>query len=166
MSKKHINYLAHPFISADISIFHRKWANFVISRNTEIDCILINSFYFFFGLFKDFFIKKGCNFDDVSKIGPLCLCKIKLFRNKSYDVETSDHGATNKILSRGSNYIIDVTIWPKIGKYNILKRKVIIIRSALLRKIQFFDECFWFRFNNLGLALGTTLKISSLRQMG
>ena len=95
-----------------------------------------------------------------------CLCKIKLFRNKSYDVKTSDHDATNKILSRGSNYIIDVAIWPKIGKYNILMRKVIIIRNTLLRKIQFFDECFWFRFNNLGLALGTTLKISSCTTNG
>ena len=107
-------------------------------------------------------LRKGYNFDDGSKIGPLCLCKIKLFRNKSYDVETSDHDATNKILSRGSNYVIDIAIWPKIGKYNILKRKVIIIR----RKTQFFDECFWFRFNNLGLALGTTLKISSCTTNG
>ena len=34
----------HTPISAEISIFHRKPANFVISRNTDIDCILIHSF--------------------------------------------------------------------------------------------------------------------------
>ena len=34
----------HTPISAEISIFHRKPANFVISRNTDIDCILIRSF--------------------------------------------------------------------------------------------------------------------------
>ena len=95
-----------------------------------------------------------------------CLCKIKLFRNKSYDVKTSDHDTTNKILSRGSNYIIDVAIWPKIGKYNILKRKVIIIRSTLLRKINFLEGCFWFRFNNLGLVLGMTLKIPGCTTKG
>ena len=30
--------------SRDISIFHRKQANFAISRNTDIDCILVHDF--------------------------------------------------------------------------------------------------------------------------
>ena len=64
------------------------------------------------------------------------------------------------------DYIIDVVIWPKIGEYNILKRKVIIIRSTLLRKINFLEGCFWFRFNNLGLALGMTLKIPGCTTKG
>ena len=33
-----------PVTSADISIFHWKSANFVISRNTDIDCILVHDF--------------------------------------------------------------------------------------------------------------------------
>ena len=37
----------HPLSSADISIFHRKLANFAISRNTDIDFILIHNFLFF-----------------------------------------------------------------------------------------------------------------------
>ena len=41
------NYVTHPLTSADISIFHRQSANFVISRNTDIDCILVHIFYFF-----------------------------------------------------------------------------------------------------------------------
>ena len=37
-------HVAHPFSSADISIFHGKKANFLISRNTDTDCILIQNF--------------------------------------------------------------------------------------------------------------------------
>ena len=46
-SKKYMNHVTHPLSSADISIFHRKSANFAISRNADIDCILIHNFYLF-----------------------------------------------------------------------------------------------------------------------
>ena len=46
-SKKYMNHVTHPLSSADISIFQRKSANFAISRNTDIDCILIHDFYLF-----------------------------------------------------------------------------------------------------------------------
>ena len=36
------------------------------------------------------------------------LLKIRVFRNKGYDVINSVHEVTNKFLSRGQNYIIDV----------------------------------------------------------
>ena len=36
--------MTHPLNSADISIFHRKSANFAISRNTGIDYILAHNF--------------------------------------------------------------------------------------------------------------------------
>ena len=36
------------------------------------------------------------------------LLKIRVFWNKGYDVIIFTHDVTNKILSRGSNYIIDV----------------------------------------------------------
>ena len=42
--KKYMDHVTHPLNSADISIFHRKSANFVISRNTDIDCILLHNF--------------------------------------------------------------------------------------------------------------------------
>ena len=41
-----MNHVTHPLNSADI-IFHRKSVNFAISRNTDIDCILIHNFYLF-----------------------------------------------------------------------------------------------------------------------
>ena len=42
-----MGHLTHLLISADITIFHRKSANFSISRNADIDCILIHNFYFY-----------------------------------------------------------------------------------------------------------------------
>ena len=54
------------------------------------------------------------------------LLKIKLFWNKGYDVIISVDDVTNKILSRDSNYIVDVFMWPKFGNYSISMREVII----------------------------------------
>ena len=58
------------------------------------------------------------------------LLKITVFWNKGYDVIISVHDVTNKILSRDSNYIIDVVIWPKFGNCSISMRKV--IRTSVL----------------------------------
>ena len=44
------------------------------------------------------------------KIATLGLLKIKIFRNKGFDVIISVHGVTNKILSRDLNYIFDVVM--------------------------------------------------------
>ena len=38
------------------------------------------------------------------------LLKIRVFRNKDYDVIISVHDVTNKVLSCDSNYIIDVVM--------------------------------------------------------
>ena len=54
------------------------------------------------------------------------LLKITVFWNKGYDIIISVYDVTNKILSRDSNYIIDVVMWPKFGNCSISMRKVII----------------------------------------
>ena len=36
--------------------------------------------------------------------------KIKIFRNKGYGIIIPDYDVTNKILSRDSNYIVDVVM--------------------------------------------------------
>ena len=54
------------------------------------------------------------------------LLKIKVFGKKGYDVIISVHDVTNKILSRDSNYIVDVVMWPKFGNSSISMREVII----------------------------------------
>ena len=60
------------------------------------------------------------------------LLNIKVFWNKSYDVTTYVHNVTNQILSHDSNHV-DVVMWPKFGNSS--------------------------KFNNLGLALCTNLKL-------
>ena len=68
------------------------------------------------------------------------LLKIKVFWKKGYDVIIYVHDVTNKILSRDSNYIIDVVMWPKFGNSSISMRKVIItsILWGFDKKIRFF----------------------------
>ena len=60
-----------------------------------------------------------------AKMATLGLLKIKVFWNKGYDVIISVHDVTNKILSRDSNYIVDVVMWPKFGNSSISMREVI-----------------------------------------
>ena len=61
-----------------------------------------------------------------AKLATLGLLKIKVFWNKGYDVITSVCDVTNKILSRDSNYILDVAMWPKFGNLSISMGEVII----------------------------------------
>ena len=49
---------------------------------------------------------------------------ITVFWNKSYDVIVPVDGVTKKILSRDSNYIVDVSMWPKFGNSSISLREV------------------------------------------
>ena len=61
-----------------------------------------------------------------AKLATLGLLKIKVFWNKGYDVITSVCDVTNKILSRDSNYILDVAMWLKFGNLSISMGEVII----------------------------------------
>ena len=61
-----------------------------------------------------------------AKLGTLGLLKAKVFWNKSYDVITPVCDVTNKILPDDSNYIVDVVMWPKVGKSGISMKEVII----------------------------------------
>ena len=54
------------------------------------------------------------------KIASLDLLKIKLFWNKVYDITTSVHDVTNKILSRDSNYIVDAVMWSSISTTEVI----------------------------------------------
>ena len=50
------------------------------------------------------------------------LLKTTVFWNKGYDVIIPVDDITNKILSRDSNYIIAVFMWPKFGNSSISMR--------------------------------------------
>ena len=88
------------------------------------------------------------------------LLKITVFWSKEYDIIISADDVTNKILSRDSNYTVDVScdqslvtaafLWEKLSQHQFYK--------DLTRKTAFFEGWSWFRFNNLGQALGTNLK--------
>ena len=61
-----------------------------------------------------------------AKLATLGLLKIKVCWNKGYKVVIFVHNVPNKILSRDSNYIVDVAIWRKFGNASISMREVII----------------------------------------
>ena len=61
-----------------------------------------------------------------AKLATPGLLKVKIFQNKGYDITFLDFNVTSKILSRDSNYIIDVFIWTKFGNSSISIREVII----------------------------------------
>ena len=52
------------------------------------------------------------------------LLKITVFWNKGYDVIISVDDVTNKILSRDSNYIVDVFMWPNLVTLVFLCKKL------------------------------------------
>ena len=60
-----------------------------------------------------------------AKMATLGLLKIKVLWNKGDDVIISLHDVTKKILSRDSNYIIDVVMRPKFGNSSIFMREII-----------------------------------------
>ena len=53
------------------------------------------------------------------------LLKITVFWNEGYDVIIPVNEVTNKVLSRDSNYTVDVFMWPKFGNCSISMREVI-----------------------------------------
>ena len=70
------------------------------------------------------------------------LLKITVFWNKGYDVIIPVDDVTNKILSRDSNYIVDLFMWPKFGNSSISMREVITnwILLGFDQKNRFFWE--------------------------
>ena len=61
-----------------------------------------------------------------TKLAAPGLLKIMIFRNKGYDVKIRDYDVNNKIVSRYSNDIVDVVMWPKFGNSSISMRELII----------------------------------------
>ena len=76
-----------------------------------------------------------------AKMATLGLLKITVFWNKGYDVIISVDDVTNKILSRDSNYIVDVFMWPKFGNSSISMREV--ITTSILQGFDQKNRFFW-----------------------
>ena len=64
-----------------------------------------------------------------AKMATLGLLKIKLFWNKGCEAIISVYDVNIKILSRDSNYIVDVVMWPNFGNSSISMREFVITSS-------------------------------------
>ena len=60
------------------------------------------------------------------KLTTLGLLKIQVSRNKVYDFVFSVLDVSNNFLSRDSNYIVGMVMWPKFGNSSISIREVIV----------------------------------------
>ena len=58
-----------------------------------------------------------------AKLATLDLLEIKVFWNEIYDVIIFVYDDTNEILSRDSNYIVVVVMWPMLGDSSNLWEK-------------------------------------------
>ena len=112
--------------------------------------IISNSFNFSWVL-KDSFNKHGYNFDDVSKNGYLRPSENKDIWNKVYNVIISVHDITNKILSRDSNYIVDVALWQKFGNSSFSLHEKCPIRKLFVVRV--FPYSNWIRRDTNYLSL-------------
>ena len=156
-----MNHVTHPMSPADISnqeiskFCYIKRYMYRLHFDTKFLIILA-----FLEPLRIVLIKKVANLMMSAKMATPGLLKITVFWNKSYDVITLVHDVTNKFLSRDSNYIVYVVMWPKFGSSNISMREVIMISilQGFDQKNCFFWRWFWFKFNNLGLALGMNLE--------
>ena len=61
-----------------------------------------------------------------AEMATLGLIKVMVFWNKGYGVITSVCDVINKILSRDSNYTVDVVMWPKFGDCSTSMREVVM----------------------------------------
>ena len=90
------------------------------------------------------------------------LLKIEVFWSKGYDVITYIHDFTNKFLAHDSKYIVYVVMRPKFGNFSISMTFYQFITTSILKG---FDQWSWFKFNNLGLALGKILKFYTSKEL-
>ena len=69
-----------------------------------------------------------------AKLTTLGVLKRKMLWNKIYDILISVYDVTNKVLSRGSNYIVDMAMRLKFANFSISMRE-----GAMKSILQRFD---------------------------
>ena len=94
----------------------------------------------FFESWKIFLINILTSLMMSAKMATLGFLKVKVFWNKGYHVIIPVYEVINKKLSRDSNYIVDVVMWPKFGNSSTSMREVIItsILKGFDQKNHFF----------------------------
>ena len=123
-----MNHVTHPLTFADISIFSLEFSKLCYIKKYRyrlyfsIEVLII--LHFLESL-------KICLMNLIiilmmsAKMATPSLLELTVFWNKGYDVIIFVDEVTNKILSRDSNYIVDVFMWPKFGNCSISMREVI-----------------------------------------
>ena len=123
-----MNHVTHPLSSTDISIFSPETSKFCYIKKYRYRFYFGKKFLIFLTFIESlriFLIKMVIILMMSAKMATPGLLKITVFWNKGYDVIISVDDVTNKILSRDSNYIVDVSMWPKFGNSSISLREVI-----------------------------------------
>ena len=161
-SKKYLNPVTNPLSPAEISIFPPE-----ISKSCYIKKYRYRLhsgtflFFCFSWVFKDVFNNLVITLRISAKMAASDLLRKTVFWNKGYYVIIPVDDVTYKILSRDSNYVVDMFMWPKFGNSIISMRQVI---TTFDQKNRFFLS--YFKCGSLGLALGTNLKFYSNVETG
>ena len=99
------------------------------------------------------------------KMATLVLLKIKVFPSKDCDIIVFVHDVINRILSRDSDYVADVVIWPNFGYYHFNERSCHNLNfMRIWPKISLFWGVALFEGQLCGTGIRYSLK--SLRQFG
>ena len=125
-----MNYVTHPMSPAGISnfspeiseVFYIKKYMYRLHFDTKF--LVLCTFLEFLRIV---LIKKFKILIMSAKMTAQGILKITIFWNKGYYVINHVHDITDKILSLHSDYIVDVTNWPKFGNYSISMKEIIII---------------------------------------
>ena len=108
-----MNHVTRPLSSADISISSSEISKFCYIKKYRYRLHFGAQFLIlltFFESLKIFLINMLTFLMTSAKLATPGLLKIKVFRIKGYDVVIPDYNVTNKILSRDSNYIVDMVM--------------------------------------------------------
>ena len=123
-----MNHVTHALTSAEISIFSPEISKFCYIKKCRYRLLFSTEFLIILDILESL---KICLINMVTilmmsaKKATPGLLKVTVFWNKGCDIITYVHDVINKILSRDSNYIVDVFMWPKLGNCSISMREVI-----------------------------------------
>ena len=149
LSVKSVTHIHEPWHSytlpkedpKDIWItWHTPWvlltsAFFIGNQQTllyqEIQKYIISNPFNFSWIFKDLLINVVIILMMSAKMATSGFLRITIFWNKSYDVKILVLDVTNRILSRDSNYIVDMVIWPKFVDHSSISMREVITTSIL-----------------------------------
>ena len=124
-----MNHVTHPKGPADISNFSLEISKFCYIKKYMYRLHFDTKFRILLTILESLkivLIEKVRILMMSAKMSTPGLLKMKALWNKGYDVIISVHDVTIKILSRDSNYIVDVVMWPKFHNSSIYIRDIII----------------------------------------